>query len=126
MNVNQYCAKVSAGQLPQSYTMTNCESITTLVFLFYFPKWSACLLSETIGVFKRFACQNYCIIIQSQQSSFIYFFSPSDHIAQMFFLTSSLVEGNQFLTDGGIGQQQWIHLQKGSLPDDKPKAKKGN
>lgn len=54
------------------------------------------------------------------------FFSPSDHIAQMFFLTSSLVEGNQFLTDGGIGQQQWIHLQKGSLPDDKPKAKKGN
>ncbi|XP_053471917.1 ETS-related transcription factor Elf-1 isoform X3 [Ictalurus furcatus] len=46
-------------------------------------------------------------------------------IPQMFFLTSSLVEGNQFLTDGVVGQQQWIHLQKGSLPDDKPKAKKG-
>ncbi|MCI4393670.1 hypothetical protein PGIGA_G00160170 [Pangasianodon gigas] len=46
-------------------------------------------------------------------------------IPQMFFLTSSLVEGNQFLTDGVVGQQQWIHLQKGSLPEDKPKAKKG-
>ncbi|XP_060754709.1 ETS-related transcription factor Elf-1-like isoform X2 [Neoarius graeffei] len=46
-------------------------------------------------------------------------------IPQMLFLTSSLVEGNQFLTDGVVGQQQWLHLQKGSLPEDKPKAKKG-
>ncbi|KAF4075090.1 hypothetical protein AMELA_G00230640 [Ameiurus melas] len=46
-------------------------------------------------------------------------------IPQMFYLTSSLVEGNQFLTDSVVGQQQWIHLQKGSLPEDKPKAKKG-
>ncbi|KAM9454557.1 ETS-related transcription factor Elf-1-like isoform 2-T4 [Clarias gariepinus] len=47
------------------------------------------------------------------------------HSTQMFLLTSSLVEGNQFLTDAVGGQQPWIHLQKGSLPEDKPKAKKG-
>ncbi|XP_046693436.1 ETS-related transcription factor Elf-1-like isoform X2 [Silurus meridionalis] len=36
-----------------------------------------------------------------------------------------ILEGNQYFTDGVVGQQQWIHLQKGSLPEDKPKAKKG-
>ncbi|XP_058236808.1 ETS-related transcription factor Elf-1-like isoform X2 [Hemibagrus wyckioides] len=39
-------------------------------------------------------------------------------------LDDKQIQGNQFLTDGVVGQQQWIHLQKGSLPEDKPKAKK--
>lgn len=46
-------------------------------------------------------------------------------IPQMFYLTSSVLDGNQFLTDSVVGEQQWIHLHKGSLPEDKPKAKKG-
>ncbi|XP_027011979.1 ETS-related transcription factor Elf-1-like isoform X1 [Tachysurus fulvidraco] len=46
-------------------------------------------------------------------------------IPHMFFLTSSLLEGNQFLMDGVVGQQQWIQLPKGSLQEDKPKVKKG-
>lgn len=53
----------------------------------------------------------------------VVFFFVFHHTAQMFFLTS-LVEGNQFLTDG-LGQQQWLQHQKGSLPENKPKAKKG-
>ncbi|XP_047659213.1 ETS-related transcription factor Elf-1-like isoform X6 [Tachysurus fulvidraco] len=40
-------------------------------------------------------------------------------------LDDKQIQGNQFLMDGVVGQQQWIQLPKGSLQEDKPKVKKG-
>lgn len=123
MHVNQYCEKVSVEVNAQSYTMTNCETITARVF-FYFPKCSSCLLPEHCDIFKCLHDKVTALSFSPNSHLFLFLFS-SNHIAQMLFLTS-LVEGNQFLTDGVVGQQQWLHLQKGSLPEDKPKAKKGD
>ncbi|KAL6481524.1 hypothetical protein MHYP_G00096040 [Metynnis hypsauchen] len=41
------------------------------------------------------------------------------------FLTSPQGEGAQILTDSFVGQQQWFQFQKGTMEENKPKAKRG-